>query len=253
VLLPSDDVGAGPAVVLLHAGVADRTMWCDHLAALAAGGRRAVAPDLPGFGETPPAAHDGVWLDVLETMDALGVDRAALVGNSFGAAVALRVAVTAPDRVTSLALISPPLATIEPSLTLRAAWAAEEAALDRGDIDAAVSAVLEAWTLPDASQELRDHVARMQRRAFVAQRDAPAPRRVPDPLDSSPAALAGIAVPALAAAGVHDMPDFRAAAESLAATLPAAHHVLIDGAGHLAPLETPDRFRTLLRAFLDQT
>jgi pimeloyl-ACP methyl ester carboxylesterase len=42
------------------------------------------------------------WSDVLTTMDALAIDRATLVGNSFGAAVALRVSVVAPERVSAL-------------------------------------------------------------------------------------------------------------------------------------------------------
>jgi pimeloyl-ACP methyl ester carboxylesterase len=50
VTLPHDEAGSGPAVVLLHAGVADRTMWSEHLEHLADAGYRAVAMDLPGFG-----------------------------------------------------------------------------------------------------------------------------------------------------------------------------------------------------------
>jgi pimeloyl-ACP methyl ester carboxylesterase len=70
VLLPHDDVGAGSAVVLLHAGIADRTMWAEHLRPIADAGCRVVAMDLPGFGEAPPAREDDAWSDVLETMDA---------------------------------------------------------------------------------------------------------------------------------------------------------------------------------------
>ena len=50
-MLPYDEAGSGPAVMLLHAGVADRSMWDDTLPALAAAGFHAIAPDLPGFGE----------------------------------------------------------------------------------------------------------------------------------------------------------------------------------------------------------
>jgi len=111
VLLPHDDAGAGPALILLHAGVADRRMWSGHLAPLAASGHRVIAPDLPGFGDAtlPPGGEAAPWNDVLETMDALGVERAALVGNSLGAAIALAAAVLAPERVTNLVLVSTPL------------------------------------------------------------------------------------------------------------------------------------------------
>ena len=132
-------------------------MWSEQLEPLAAAGYRAIALDLPGFGEAPPPAEeDAPWSDVLETMEALGIDRAALVGNSFGGVVALRVAAVAPDRVTALALISaPPPDLEEPSPELAAAWAAENSALERGDIEAAVRAVVEAWTLPCAAPDHR--------------------------------------------------------------------------------------------------
>ena len=250
-LLPHDDTGSGESVVLLHAGVADRTMWNEHLGPLSAAGYRAVAMDLPGFGEAPAATGESApWVDVLETMDALGLSRAALVGCSFGGAVALRVAVLAPERVSTLALISAPAPGIEPSEQLEAAWEAEENALERGDIDAAVAAVVDAWTLPGAPAELRERVGAMQRRAFELQSGAEPAPDAEDPLDDDPAGLAGLDVRTLAAAGAHDMPDFRDGAELLSRTLPRARHAVIDGAGHLAPLETPDAFRALLLEFL---
>jgi pimeloyl-ACP methyl ester carboxylesterase len=250
-MLPHDDAGTGPAVVLIHAGVADRTMWSQLLERLADAGYRAVAVDLPGFGEarvTP--GEQAPWADVLRTMDELSIERAALVGNSFGGAVALRAAVVAPDRVSALALISAPSPALEPSPELEAAWEAEETALQHGDIDAAVEAVVDAWTLPDASQELRDRVAAMQRRAFALQAEAPPATEAPDPVEQRPEALARLNVPTLVAAGELDKRDFRQGAEAMARTLPHAHHAVIEGAGHLAPLETPEAFSELVLAFL---
>lgn len=102
-------------------------------------------------------------------MDALGVARAVLVGNSFGGGVALRVAAVAPERLLGLVLVSTPPVPLNPSPELQKAWDDEEAALEKGDIDAAVSAVVDAWTQPDAPEALRQRVARMQRRAFEHQ------------------------------------------------------------------------------------
>jgi pimeloyl-ACP methyl ester carboxylesterase len=249
--LPHDEAGSGPAIVLLHAGIADRSMWAELLEPLAAAGHRVVAFDLPGFGEAEPApGEQAPWLDVLSAMDALSIERAALVGNSFGGAVALRVALVAPERVSALALISAPGVEFEPSAQLRAAWDAEEAPLDRGDTEAAVAAVVEAWTLPDAPQELRGRVAAMQRRIFEVQAGITEPTEGPDPAEEHPELLAGLDIPVLVAAGEHDMPDFLDAAEQLAQTLPRAQRAVIAGAGHLAPLETPAVFRELLLGFL---
>jgi len=245
-----DDVGAGPAVVLLHAGITDRTMWSEHLPAIAAAGMRAIAMDLAGYGQAPVAKGlDAPWEDVLQSMDAAGVQSAAIVGCSFGGAIAQRVAVLAPERVSALALISSPASGIEPSQRLLDAWEAEENALEAGDIDAAVLAVLDAWLLPWCPGELRERVAVMQHRAFEMQANAPPAEEAPDPLSEDLNALSAFDGPALVALGEHDMPDFRDAADQLALAL-GREKAIIPGAGHLAPLEQPRAFRELLLAFL---
>lgn len=248
-LLPHDDVGAGPSVVLLHAGVADRRMWADLLPAVAAAGYRAVAVDLPGYGDAPAVGY-APHSAVLDTMDALDVDRAVLVGNSFGGAVALRVAVVAPERVAALALISTPAPGVEPSAELEAAWQAEESALERGDIAGAVAAVLDAWTLPDAQPVLRDRIAAMQRRAFELEALAGEVPPAEDPLEPDSSALSTLNTQALVAVGEFDMPDFHVGAEVLAQELRQSRLVVIPQAGHLAPLEQPDAFRELVLDYL---
>jgi pimeloyl-ACP methyl ester carboxylesterase len=248
-VLPCDEVGAGPVLVLIHAGVADRTMWAEHLQPLADAGHRVIAPDLPAYGDAPVPAEDAPWNDVVETLDALGVEQAALVGNSFGGAVALRVAAVVPDRVRALMLVSAPPPGLEPSAQLQAAWEAEGAAIEAGDLEAAVQAVVDAWTQPGAGPALRERVAAMQRRSLTTMLAAPEPPEGPDPLGAGLDALGAIAVPALVAAGELDMPDFLTGAEAMAAGLPNARHQVIPGAGHLAPLETPDAFRELVLGF----
>jgi len=250
-MLPHDELGSGPAVVLLHAGVADRTTWADHLPPLAEAGYRAVALGLPGVAEVPlPQGEFAPWADVLRTMDELAIERAALVGNSFGADVALRVAVVAPDRVSALVVCSARAPGAGPSSELEAAWEAESAAFERGDLEAAVDAVVDAWTLPGAPNALRDWVAAMQRRTYELQGEEDTVDEAPDPVEQHPERLARLEVRALVAAGEHDKRDFREGAEVLARTLPRARHAVIGGAGHLAPLETPEAFRELVLGFL---
>lgn len=252
-MLPFDKVGSGPVLVLLHTGITDRTMWREHLAPLADAGHGVLALDLPGFGEAAIAeGPQAPWNDVLEALAELGIERAALVGNSFGGAVAMRVALIAPVLVSSLILISAPApAMAQPSERLREVWEAEEAAIERGDLDSAVEAVVNAWTLPEANAQLRERVAAMYRRGLILQHAAAAGlSEAPDPLEERPAALAEISAPTLVAVGREDMPDFLAAADVLAEAIPHAHHELIAHAGHLAPLETPAAFRTLVLDFL---
>jgi pimeloyl-ACP methyl ester carboxylesterase len=245
-----DHTGEGPAVMLVHAGIADRRMWHDHLRWLADDGWHAIAPDLPGFGaHVPPADPLAPWDFLGQVLDELSIDNAAVVGCSFGGAVALRLAVTAPERVGALGLISAPAPGLEPSPQLEAAWTDETEALERGDLDAAVDAVVRAWLRPDAPRELRDLVGAMQRRAFELDPlgEMPEPH---DPLEEHPERLREITVPVLVAAGELDMPDFLWSARALADAMPHASRNVIAGAGHLAPLETPLAFRQLVSDFL---
>jgi pimeloyl-ACP methyl ester carboxylesterase len=251
IVLPYDEAGAGKPVVLLHAGVGDRTMWREHLEPLAEAGLHVLAIDLPGFGEAPiRPGPQAPWEDVLRTVKELEIERTALVGNSFGAAVALRAAAVAPAAVSGLVLVSVPPLGGETSPELEAAWTAEGAALDRGDIDGAVAAVVEAWTQPGAPAELQERVASMQRRALEAQVAAGDVEEAADPLERHPEALASLRIPVLLAVGERDMHDFKRAAQELTATLPLARSVVIEGAGHLAPLENPIAFRSLVLEFL---
>jgi len=250
-MLPHDEVGSGSALVLLHAGIADRTMWQDLLLPLSSDGHRVVALDLPGYGDAPRSSDpQSSWAEVLQTLDDLSIDRAVLVGNSFGGAVALRVAVVAPARVAGLVLVSAAAPGLPASAELRHVWDEEQAALEMGDIERAVRVIVDAWTAPYAAPELRERVARMQRRAFELQHGAVPSPEPEDPLERDPGALARIEVPVLVAAGDRDMSDFREGAELLAHDIPGARAVLIEGAGHLAPLETPEAFRRLLGDFL---
>ena len=99
--------GAGPAVVLVHGFGSSLYTWKDVIPALAAG-HDVVALDLPGFGQSDQPADlsfEDFPRAVLGLMDRLGIERAALVGNSMGGATVAVVAAERPERVNALVLI----------------------------------------------------------------------------------------------------------------------------------------------------
>jgi pimeloyl-ACP methyl ester carboxylesterase len=106
------EAGTGPTVVLIHGsgpGVTAYANWRLVLPALAER-FRVLAPDMVGFGftERPEKAEYGldVWADqVVNFIDALDLGQVSLVGNSFGGAIALRVAARHPDRVDKMVLM----------------------------------------------------------------------------------------------------------------------------------------------------
>jgi 2-hydroxy-6-oxo-octa-2,4-dienoate hydrolase len=103
---------SSPALLLLHGsgpGVTAYANWRLSIPTLATK-LRVVAPDLVGFGftERPEGITYGMdtWVDqALGVMDGLGIEKASLVGNSFGGGLALRLAARHPDRVERLVLM----------------------------------------------------------------------------------------------------------------------------------------------------
>lgn len=101
------EAGMGTGLVLLHQVPSSGAMWEAVLGRFAAAGFRAVAPDLPGYGMSDPFDIEPELEDyarvVLETCDALGVDRFGVLGHHTGASVALQLAHLAPDRLIGVA------------------------------------------------------------------------------------------------------------------------------------------------------
>lgn len=98
-----------PVVVLVHGAGADHTLWRGQTRYLAHHGYAPLAVDLPGHGRSGglPGSTIGHRADaVVALLDALGIERAALVGHSMGSLVVLDVAGRHPDRVTRLVLVS---------------------------------------------------------------------------------------------------------------------------------------------------
>ena len=252
---------AGPAgqlpVVLLHAGIVDRRMWDPQWPGLTAG-YDVVRLDLRGYGGSTarPAGALSPVDDVLDSLSELGVGRCHLVGASYGAGVAVEAALTRPGLVESL-LLSAPGGSLIPDETadLRALAEAEDAALERGDLDAATEANVEWWVdgpYRDASAvdpAVRERVRRMQRRAFEltadwddveeSELDPPALERLDE-----------LRVRTLVLCGGLDLDAIRDATGRVADGVAGAKRVDWPDVAHLPSLERPDDFLGLLREWL---
>jgi pimeloyl-ACP methyl ester carboxylesterase len=99
-----------PPVLLLHGFTASNFVWKEVLLPLADAGFRVVAPDLVGFGFSGKPRDGEYTIDaqartILGLMDSLGIERASLVGSSYGGAVAATCALDYPERVERLVLV----------------------------------------------------------------------------------------------------------------------------------------------------
>lgn len=113
----------GEAVVCIH-GITQHGVIFEQLGRrLAAAGKSVVAVDLRGHGDSgyaPPWNTDTHVDDLLETVDALGIERATWIGHSFGARIAAALAARVPERANRLVLLDPGL-DVPPERALRAA------------------------------------------------------------------------------------------------------------------------------------
>ncbi|MEQ4300153.1 alpha/beta hydrolase [Plantactinospora sp. B6F1] len=249
--LAHDVAGNGPAVLLLHSSVCDRRMWDPQWPALRDAGYQVIRCDFRGFGGSPvPDQPYAEAQDVRDLLDALGVDRVALVGASFGGRVALEVAAHWPHRVAALTLICPALPGHVPGPELRDFDRREDELLESGDVAGAVELNVRTWLGPEADDATRIRVREMQRHAFDVQL---AVDEDVAQLDLGEPDLGKITAPCLAISGRHDLPDFRQIAARLPTLLPDARHLELPWAGHLPSLERPAEATALVLDFLRQT
>jgi pimeloyl-ACP methyl ester carboxylesterase len=225
--------GSGPPVILLHGGLGHSGNWGHQVPALVAAGHRVVVVDSRGHGrstrDTRPYSYELMASDVLAVMDRLQVEKAAMVGWSDGACVALILAAQAPDRVTGVFFFG---CNMDPSGTKPFV---PTPVIDRcfsrhGKDYAELSAT------PDQFMPFVEAVGEMMKtQPNYTAHD-----------------LAAIRVPVAIVQSEHDEFIKPEHAEYLARSIPGAELIRLPGVSHFAPLQRPDQFNGVVLAFLDR-
>jgi len=246
--------GDGPPVMLVHSGICDSRMWDPQWESFARA-HRVIRYDMRGFGRSPlaPGAYSPP-ADLIALLDELALGPVALVGASMGGGISLQVAVARPDLVSALVLVGSGVRGHDWSDYVTRSWAEEEAAFERGDLDAAVEVNLQIWvdgphrSPEEVDPEVRRKVAEMQRQALELALECPEAREEALVLDVGDR-LGEISAPTLAIVGEQDVQDVHVVAERLEREI-GATRVTIEGAAHLPSLERPREFDELVLGFL---
>ena len=255
-MLNAEVTGHGPPVVLLHGFTGSGAGWSSLVAALAPE-YTTIGIDIVGHGASDSPVDierygmPRVVDDLVTLVRRLGHERACWLGYSMGGRTALQVAVQRPDAVAALVLegATPGLATAEERAARVAADEALAAGVERDGIEAFVSRWENVPLFATQSEELRA--------ALRPGRLAQSPRGLANSLrgmgtGAQPAVhdrLTEVTAPVLLLAGELDT-KFAAIAAEMAHALPDATMHLIEGAGHAAHLERPERFNALVLEFL---
>ena len=223
--------GAGTPVVLLHGGLGHSGNWGYQVPALIGAGHRAVVIDSRGHGRSTRDAraysYELMASDVLAVMDVLQLGKAALVGWSDGACIALILGAQAPERVAGVLFFG---CNMDPSGTKSfVATPVIERCFGRHATDyAQLSAT------PDQFDAFVGAVSEMM-------------KTQPNYTAND---LARIRVPVTVVQSEHDEFIKPEHAEYLARSIPGAELITMPGVSHFAPLQRPEQFNDVMAGFL---
>ncbi|HEY2221573.1 3-oxoadipate enol-lactonase [Actinomycetospora sp.] len=235
--------GATPLVLLCSLG-STGGMWAPQREELA-DRMRVITMDTRGHGGSPvpdgPYTVDELAGDVLDTLDDLGVARAGFAGVSLGGAMSQAIALRAPDRVTSLALVCTSARFGDPE-----PWQDRAATVRAGGSEAVADAVVARWftddmndTAPSTIRTMRSMIAATPAEGYAACCEAIAGW-------DSRAELGRIAAPTLVISGAEDPATPPEHGELLAAGIPGARFEVVADAAHLASYQRPEIVTALL-------
>jgi pimeloyl-ACP methyl ester carboxylesterase len=250
------DFGEGPPIVLLHADIVDAWAWEPLTPFLLEAGYRVVAFDRRGFGgSTTGDVEFSHRTDTLSVLGALGLEQAALVGNSVGGQVALETAIESPERVAALVTIGSIVPDWWPGMTPEEELVENELeALEAGaDLEAMAKADVCAWVdgPGQAADRVPHDIRELVREMDRANRQPGRVRGRPLPLQPPPAEqLERLTMPVLAVAGALDFSYALASAEYLAANAPDGRAAIVPEVAHMVGLEAPDELGALITGFL---
>jgi pimeloyl-ACP methyl ester carboxylesterase len=247
--------GEGPALTLIHAGVAHLRMWDEQVAAWR-DRFRVVRYDTRGFGRTltedvPYSNRD----DVRVVLDAFGIDQTHLLGLSRGAMIATDFAVEQPQRVRSLVWVAGGLRGFDiDDPRLVAMWPDMERLEEARDWERLVDMETQVWT--DGPGQPPDRVDPEVRRRMIAwnMENYRADQQANQPIQPEiPAAerLNEIKIPTLFIWGTLDELGVLKSGEKLAAEVAGARSHVFEGVAHMVNLERPEEFNRLVSEFLE--
>jgi pimeloyl-ACP methyl ester carboxylesterase len=223
--------GSGRPVILLHGGLGHSGNWGYQVPELVRAGYRVVLIDSRGHGRSTrdarPFSYELMASDVLAVMDGVGLDRAAVVGWSDGACIALILGATAPARIAGVFFFG---CNMDPSGTKDLA--------PSPIIDRCFSRHMKDYALLSATP---DHFEAFCAAVGLMQKTQP---------NYSAADLARIRVPVTVVQGEHDEFITREHAAYLAESIPGAELRILAGVSHFAPLQRPEQFTGEVLAFL---
>ena len=253
------EAGSGRTVLFVHGSGPGVTAWANWRFTLPPAAERmhVLAPDLVGFGYSarPEGAAYGkdLWVDhLIAFLEAKGVSRCAIVGNSLGGALALALAARRPDLVDRMVLMGPAGVPFELTEGLDAVWGYEPSLEAMHDLIARYFAYDASIATPDLVRLRYEASVQPGFQESYASMFPPPRQRWIDSLVTAPEALRKIDAPTLILHGRDDVVVPLMNSLTLLNSLPNADLHVFGKCGHWVQIERAQEFAAMVFAFLER-
>lgn len=254
--LPYEVQGEGHPLLLIHAGIADHTMWDAQMEPFSQH-YRVIRYDTRGFGKFfTEAVEFSNRADIVALLKHLDVDKAYVIGVSRGGQIATDFALEHPEMVDALVLVGSGLGGFEepaPTEAEMQLFDQEEALMEAKDWERMADLDVQVWVDgPGQPAGRADATVRQKVRAMCLNTYSSHTTEGQPIVLSPPAAgrLHDIKMPTLVIIGDLDVSGIQAAAEALSQGIPEARKVVLHNVAHVPPMEVPDEFNSLVLDFL---
>lgn len=252
-----ETAGNGTPFVMIHAGVADSRQWNNEFAFFA-NNYQVVRYDMRGYGQSEPVDGDFSHMgDLVSVLNALGLhEPLIMMGCSMGGGLAMDFALTHPSRVKALIMVGSAPGGLELDVPTPPKFAEAEKAYESGDFDLLAEIETQIWfdgmdrTPQQLNQAMRKLAYEMDRKV-LAHEARKLGKRLPNTETPAFDRLSNLNVPVLVIVGAHDTPYILAAADYMLEKIPSARKIRIEDAAHLANMDQPQEFQTIVKAFLE--
>jgi pimeloyl-ACP methyl ester carboxylesterase len=247
--------GNGPAILLLHAGVADHTMWDPQMADFSQA-HTVVRHDLRDYGKSHTSDTSfSNRQDICDLLMHLEIERAAIVGNSRGGQIALDFTLAYPQMTSALVWVNGGVGGMDfdspPELD---AWFEKLEALDEAkDWEGLTDLEVQTWgdginqPVGRAPENVRRKLREMILAGYRRVDGEATPRALEPPAVGR---LQEVQCPVLLVVGDLDTPGTLASADLLTERVPQAEKVVFHNVAHMASMEQPERFNSVVLDFL---
>ncbi|MEY8351744.1 alpha/beta hydrolase [Lachnospiraceae bacterium 54-53] len=244
--------GKGENLLFIHAGIADRRMWDREFIAMSKY-FKTIRIDLPGYGLSDFTGGEYSYNDIINgVLEYLRAEKTYIIAASFGGKIALDFVLSNQDKCLGMVLMAPAVSGWDDSQYLLDYYKEEDKLSQMKEFEKIAVLNYHTWILrnrhtDDVKQDIRDLVMDMQMKSLMKRK--PDTESIEIEEEDIILKLRNIRIPVLVVIGDNDVEDFQNIANLIHKEIDSSEKIVIKNASHLANLEYPEIFESVLFNF----